>query len=256
MSTKSPRQIKLLVSVRNATEAVAALEGGADIIDVKEPKHGPLGMAEPRVMSEVVDAVDGRVPVSVAMGELRDNPSMASIPKGVAFAKIGLSGVGPRWRQQLTRKFGQAPKNIRPIAVAYFNASNRAYPPVTEDVVRWAIENRVAGVLFDTYMKDRGNLFETRRSYLIPKDILEDLCTEQVLEYVEFVQAAGLLMALAGSLSGAALETALAMEPDIIGVRGAVCVDGKRKQAIDARLVRNLADLIAAHNALPAASAG
>src|SRR5207237_10897019 len=33
----------LLVSVRSATEAGAALEGGADLIDIKEPRHGPLG---------------------------------------------------------------------------------------------------------------------------------------------------------------------------------------------------------------------
>ena len=36
---------KLLVSVRSADEAEVALEGGADIIDVKEPLHGSLGWA-------------------------------------------------------------------------------------------------------------------------------------------------------------------------------------------------------------------
>ena len=35
----------LLVSVRNVEEALAALEGGASLIDVKEPSRGPLGRA-------------------------------------------------------------------------------------------------------------------------------------------------------------------------------------------------------------------
>ena len=34
---------KLLVSVRDAAEAIDALAGGADLIDVKEPLAGSLG---------------------------------------------------------------------------------------------------------------------------------------------------------------------------------------------------------------------
>ena len=63
----------LLVSVRSADEVAAALEGGADIIDVKEPAKGPLGMAEAEVVAAVVDRVKGKVPVSAAMGEWSPN---------------------------------------------------------------------------------------------------------------------------------------------------------------------------------------
>ena len=34
---------RLLVSVRSAEEAEIALAGGADVIDVKEPRRGALG---------------------------------------------------------------------------------------------------------------------------------------------------------------------------------------------------------------------
>ena len=40
-------QPSLLVSVRCVDEVAAAIEGGAEIIDVKEPSHGSLGMALP-----------------------------------------------------------------------------------------------------------------------------------------------------------------------------------------------------------------
>ena len=36
---------ELLISVRNPSEALTALEGGADWIDVKEPDNGALGKA-------------------------------------------------------------------------------------------------------------------------------------------------------------------------------------------------------------------
>src|SRR5262245_13850027 len=66
------RVTRLLVSVRSAAEAHAALAGGADLIDVKEPSRGPLGRADDSVISAVLVAVHGRRPVSAAMGELAD----------------------------------------------------------------------------------------------------------------------------------------------------------------------------------------
>ena len=59
----------LLVSVRSANEVAAALDGGGDLIDVKEPAKGPRAPAEAEVVAAVIDAVDGKVPVSAALGE-------------------------------------------------------------------------------------------------------------------------------------------------------------------------------------------
>ena len=44
----------LLVSVRSAEEAITAVKAGADLIDVKEPARGPLGMAEAEVVGGTV----------------------------------------------------------------------------------------------------------------------------------------------------------------------------------------------------------
>src|SRR5260370_35134030 len=59
---------QLLVSVRSAAEAGAALEGGSGMIDVKEPASGPLGTAPVAVTADVLCPVSGRVPVSQAAG--------------------------------------------------------------------------------------------------------------------------------------------------------------------------------------------
>lgn len=62
----------LLVSVRNAKEAMAALVGGADLIDVKEPLAGSLGAATPKTWQEIGEVVGGEKPLSAALGELHD----------------------------------------------------------------------------------------------------------------------------------------------------------------------------------------
>lgn len=83
----------LLVSVRDASEALAALYGGADIIDIKEPLNGALGAAELSVWRAVTDIVAGARPVSAALGELQDGATLdrARQADGMRFAKIGLS---------------------------------------------------------------------------------------------------------------------------------------------------------------------
>ena len=50
------RTPQLLVSVRDLGEAAAALAGGADLIDVKEPIRGPLGRADEATIRGIVDA--------------------------------------------------------------------------------------------------------------------------------------------------------------------------------------------------------
>ena len=61
---------KLLVSVRDVSEAAAALAGGADWIDLKEPFTGPLGAVDVETAEGVVECVAGRCQVSAALGEL------------------------------------------------------------------------------------------------------------------------------------------------------------------------------------------
>src|SRR3954449_3236656 len=80
----------LLVSVRDAAEVAAAIDGGAGLIDVKEPDNGALGRAGEAVRESVLDAVNGRVPVSVALGELVESGGPIDTSR-IAFVKYGLA---------------------------------------------------------------------------------------------------------------------------------------------------------------------
>ena len=66
---------QLLVSVRNPEEALLAVRGGADIVDVKEPSAGPLGMAPLDTLRHILQTFENipqPPPLSFALGELRD----------------------------------------------------------------------------------------------------------------------------------------------------------------------------------------
>src|SRR5438045_3731812 len=93
--------MRLLVSVRSAGEVAAALGGGADIIDAKEPSRGSLGPVEQSVLRDINASVPTSVPLSVALGDFQEGAAavaaiaaleLTARPAGV-FVKLGLAGV-------------------------------------------------------------------------------------------------------------------------------------------------------------------
>lgn len=229
---------RLLVSVRNADEARTALDGGADIIDIKEPSHGSLGMAETHVIRDVIATVSGRIAVSAALGELSDFRPVAALPDGLAFAKIGLAHAPHDWRELVDRIF-RAASNITPIAAAYAD-HDAAHAPSPEDVLNWAITQHMQGLLIDTFHKDSRCLFD----HLSPAR-LHDL--------IHHAHAHNIFIALAGSLTPAHIPQALSLAADIIAVRGAACDQNNRTARIEISRVKMLVALIAEHNAATAA---
>jgi (5-formylfuran-3-yl)methyl phosphate synthase len=215
---------KLLVSVRDAEEARAALIGGADIIDVKEPFRGPLGRADDAVIGEVIASVAGRVPVSAAMGELTDDPPVSHAK--LDFVKVGLANIDKNWRErwsswsQLNNRTQD--QEQRAVLVAYSDVHN------VEEFLQFANEVLPAVFLLDTACKDGRTL-------------LDDI---SVQELASLRQRCLVPFAVAGSLGPAEVEQLLPIQPDIIAVRGAVC-HGGRQGTVDCNLVLQLSSRLA-----------
>src|SRR5262245_20791107 len=89
--------MQLLVSVRNAAEAAAALAGGADIIDAKEPHNGPLGAVSARELQAITAVVGRAAPVSAALGDAHESGladrAHAACHVGMAYVKVGFAGM-------------------------------------------------------------------------------------------------------------------------------------------------------------------
>lgn len=233
-------QPRLLVSVRNAEEARAAIRGGADIIDVKEPAAGSLGMAPITAITEIIETVTAhapQIPCSVALGELLELPqSIPSIANTVRWLKMGLSGCRnqPDWLE----RWMDTRERIRPhgawIAVAYVDAEAAAAPPI-QDVLDAAIQTNCAGLLLDTFSKTSGTL-------------LDAVTSTGLREIASRAQAAGLLIALAGRVRRDDLPTLLAMNPDVIAVRSAVCRGQNRIAVMEEDLVRDFRTAMASQD--------
>lgn len=235
----------LLVSVRDADEAREALRGGCDILDVKEPARGSLGLADPVAICRVLNLRDEQrpeIPVSVALGEAIEAESRHGTTElrlsgggGIEFVKLGTAGLGGGvdWRlpferaRQLWESRIESPADApspRWVAVAYadWQAANSPHP---SEVTRGAAECGCSGLLIDTFGKSAGGLFQRLRV-----DELESLAGA--------ARQSGLWFALAGRLGLADIALLHAIAPDVVGIRTAACHLGRREGRIDAHAIQ------------------
>ena len=90
--------MRLLISVRDGSEASAALAGGADLIDAKDPTAGALGAVALQTLVEIHRVVERARPVTAALGDAftedtTEQLACAFASAGTAFVKIGFAGV-------------------------------------------------------------------------------------------------------------------------------------------------------------------
>jgi (5-formylfuran-3-yl)methyl phosphate synthase len=235
----------LLVSVRNLAEARAAIDGGCDRLDVKEPLRGPLGMADLDVIAEIAalsarsNGRRGAPPCSVALGEIDELQKVddtIALPWGVTDIKLGPARLGTLkcwkqgWRDALGRIKSEDRGSIRHVAVAYADWQ-AAEAPRPDEILSAAVEFGADGFLIDTYRKDSGNLLQILRR-------------DDLLRLATAAHQAELSLALAGSLRLEDLASLVKFHPEVIAVRGAACDGGRRSAEISSACVRQLKSAI------------
>ncbi len=219
---------KLLVSVRNVDEALVAAAGGADFIDLKEPRAGALGGLPLATIRAVVAArrdpggrvPSGRLPISATIGDLPLDPLAAVLDQVRAVAGCGVDVV----------KVGIPRCDRAPAALRALAQCDAAIVPVFIadaglDVahLQLACTLPFAGLMVDTFDKAAGSLF----------DRMDDAA---LAAFVGQVRGAGLLVGLAGALRMTDLPRVRTLAPDFAGFRSAVCAGDRDGMLDPARL--------------------
>ncbi len=228
--------MRLLVSVCNAHEARMAVQGGADIVDVKNPLEGSLGAPSPDVVRAVRQEVSPGIPLSVAIGDMPHLPGTAALAArgaaslGIQFVKVGLWGSTSRsdgiaMLHAVRHALSEFP-GVRLIAVGYADAADLPHRPVSPMMIpEIAASAGADGCMLDTANKSGQRL-------------LDILTPAELRAFVHAARRYGLLVALAGRLQTADLDVIRALEVDIVGVRSAVCYRGNRMGTLDPERVR------------------
>jgi uncharacterized protein (UPF0264 family) len=234
--------LRLLISPKNEAEALEAIAGGAEIIDVKNPKEGPLGANFPWVIKRVRQITPAHIEVSCTLGEMPNLPgsmalaALGAATTGVDYVKVGLYGFKmPEEAINLMRSVVKAAKDfntsVKVVVSGYADAeristvSPLLVPKIADDV-----EADIA--MIDTAIKDGKNLFNF-------------LTKPQLQSFVDEAHNYGLKAALAGSLRKEDLPAVYALGADVAGVRGAACTSSDRVHGqITREKVRELVKIV------------
>lgn len=225
---RSPR-VRMLASVRSPEEALFALQAGADLIDAKEPLDGVLGAVPPETLRAIVAAVGRRRPVSATVGDLPLDPervrpaALLNADCGADFVKIGI--FEQPFELSRVQPLPPAVAGVPLIAVLFADRS----PPLK--VAAGLAAAGWHGVMLDTANKDAGSLRDwTDHDWLA--------------DFVQQARAAGLLVGLAGSLREDDVRPLVALGPDYLGFRGALCAQTDREECLDPDRVRTIRALL------------
>ncbi|MFM8188827.1 MAG: (5-formylfuran-3-yl)methyl phosphate synthase [Pirellula sp.] len=224
----------LLVSARSLDESTLLQKLQVPWIDLKEPRNGPLG----RPSLTIAQLFASRMLQSrntghwsIAGGELsdwnvqEDAPFIHSlgakghIKWGLANS-LGLEG----WECKLASLVEQLPDPQQAILVHYADSELVQSPP-WDSVMQQAKALGIGKVLIDTAIKNG-------------KTLQDHIPLARLAEKIRHSQGLGLQIAIAGSIPLEDLKIYSQLNPNWIGIRGAVCSNPlQRESTIDPNLV-------------------
>jgi len=232
--------MRLLVSPKNVEEAKSAVEGGADIIDVKNPKEGSLGANFPWVIKEIREIVPKNIPLSATIGDFCFKPGTASlaalgaVTAGADYIKIGLYDIKTKNEAiemvySVSRSIKEYDQDKKVVIAAYsdFERIGSISPLLLPEICK---DYNVDVVMVDTGIKDG-------------RSTLEFMSIDTIKTFINDSHSNGFEVAIAGSLNEDDIVKLTMFGPDIIGVRGIVC-GGDRNADIDKNLVKALKESV------------
>jgi len=217
----------LLVSVQNVNEAKQAIKGGADIVDVKNLQEALVGSAHPNIFKDVKKIAPDPIHSSLTLGVVPDQigtVAMAVHAAGLLKAtsvKVGFMKTEYNLALETLLACREALAGSNTMLIGSLFADNLIYEGGLDPslMVDLSVEGKCDGFLIDTLVKDGRNLFD-----FIPESELKDM--------VMSAKSRGLSTALSGHLKLSDLDELSRINPDIVGVRGAVCSKGDRDEGV------------------------
>ncbi|MFW9988485.1 MAG: (5-formylfuran-3-yl)methyl phosphate synthase [Candidatus Odinarchaeota archaeon] len=220
--------MRILISIRSFEELKTAIDGGADIIDLKNPDEGSLGAPFPWLIKKIRN-YSNDFTLSVAIGDMPNLPGTASLASsgaalcGADIIKVGL--YGPRNFKEGVKLLKSVRKTIKDINQNIF-VVGAGYADFTSfngidslDIPTICNQAGADIAMLDTYSKNGQKLF----------DFID---SDKLRIFIDKTHQSGLLAALAGSLGLNDIIKVNELGADIIGFRGAACSESDRKNGI------------------------
>lgn len=216
--------MKLLVSVKSVDEVEAVVEGGADIVDVKDPETGSLGLPDLDVVKYVVSKVRSSwdKEVSIALGDINKYDRMlkyvvfVGCALGADYVKIGLATNSFDMATKIAKEAKDVVSSFKKTSLVVVGYADYAYVNTLEPlkVIDIATKVEADGVMIDTLRKNGLSTFDL-------------LSINYIHTFVEKAHSQDFITAIAGGIKIFHLSLCAKLGFDVVGVRGSVCAGGR-----------------------------
>lgn len=219
---------KLLVSVKNQSESLIALNAGVDLIDLKSPQHGALGALALDEIASIVQSIQGRATISATIGDVSPDAEgveeivLATASCGVDFVKIAMLDV--THSNHALQKLTKLSPQVAMIAVLF---AEDHYAP---DILQQITSAGFVGAMLDTRKKQGLTL-------------LDHFDLETLKQWVAEAKSLNLMTGLAGSLSCQMWPILSSFSSDYLGFRGGLC-DNARDSDLNLSKLQQLLQVI------------
>ena len=234
------KRIKLLISIRSIEEVKVVNGLNIDIIDLKEPKNGPIGMLDFIDIKKIVLALRdnnfcGKISTTF---ELNDgNLSRNDIAKledlgsvGLDYIKVGVSADGNTWEN--LKKFTKSLSKIKnrvlenKLILVLMITDKHSFKFVKN--ISPSMVGKFSGIMIDTLDKENGSVFDIVN--FTELNIIKKFALENNIDF-----------GIAGSLDVSHTSLINQLQPNWAGYRGGVCLE-KRSGPLSRVRLENLID--------------
>ena len=217
------KRIKLLISIRSIEEVKVVNGLNIDIIDLKEPKNGPIGMLDFIDIKKIVLALRdnnfcGKISTTF---ELNDgNLSRNDIAKledlgsvGLDYIKVGVSADGNTWEN--LKKFTKSLSKIKnrvlenKLILVLMITDKHSFKFVKN--ISPSMVGKFSGIMIDTLDKENGSVFDIVN--FTELSIIKKFAFENNIDF-----------GIAGSLDVSHTSLINQLQPNWAGYRGGVCL--------------------------------
>lgn len=220
--------MRLLISPQSINEAVECVKGNADIIDIKNPSEGSLGANFPWIIRSIRKMVPRTTPISATVGDIAYQPgtvalaSLGAATAGASFVKVGLYNIktseqGIEVMKAVKRTIEEYQLPVSIVAAGYAEGESiGSLDPLS--IPHIAAVAKCDYAMLDTFDKTtKKSIFD-----ILSNSILED--------FIARSREKNISVALGGSIKISHIPILKKLQPDIVGIRGAVCDGGDREK--------------------------
>jgi len=227
--------LKFLISVVNKEEAFEAYRGGANILDIKNPKEGSIGANFAWIIKDIVNSFKGKVEISATIGDLTYLPGMASLAcygalnLDVDYIKAGFYKLTLNQARDLAKsliKTINMKGNTKLVMVSF--ADYREFKGLSYwELLKVAKDYGFDGFLLDLKLKNE-------------KCIFDYISKEEMMKIKEFCKENSIIFGLAGGLKFDNLKEVKEINPDVVGFRRGVLSKGKVDESLVKKIILDL----------------